>query len=152
MLPFIVALAALCAFGESAAVAQSPRHDEAERAKAEIVQLEDRWLKAIEDVNVPVLSQILADDFVRPAPAAGQFVTRTQLLDYYKSRRRRLSGKERIENMGVTLYGEAAIARGQVVTSDSSGRVRSRNLFTDVFVRRGGRWQAVSAQENDVGK
>ena len=147
-----LSLVPVCALGVQAAGAQSPSPDDTEGAKAQIAQLEDRWLKAIEDVNVGVLGQILADDFLRPAPAAGQFVTKTQLLDYYKSGPSRPSGSQRIENLAVTVYGAAAIARGQVVTSDASGRVRSRNLFTDVFVRRGGSWQAVSAQENDVSK
>ena len=92
------------------------------------------------------------DDLLRPAPAAGLFVTKTQLPDYNQSRQPPLSGKERMENLAVTGYGAAANARGQVVTSDSSGRVRSPNLFTDFFVRRGSRWPAVSAQENEVGK
>lgn len=67
MLPFIVVLAVFAPSGQQAAGAQSPESREAERAKAEIVHLEDRWLKAIEEVSVGVLGKILA----RRLPASG---------------------------------------------------------------------------------
>ena len=38
------------------------------------------------------------------------------------------------------------IANGTVVTTNASGTHRS--VFTDVFVKRNGQWQAVNAQEN----
>jgi hypothetical protein len=127
--------------------AQTRVHDS--QCKAEIASLEDRWLKAIEDADVTTLNQILGDDFVRPAPSTGQFITKSQLLAYYRSRKQMPStGSKRIENLSVTLYGNTAITRGTVVSRDSSGRIVSKNLFTDVFVHREDRWQAVSAQEN----
>lgn len=47
------------------------------------------------------------------------------------------------------LDGGDAVADG-VVALDSSGRALSRSAFTDVFVKRDGHWQAVSAQEDVV--
>ena len=52
--------------------------------------------------------------------------------------------------MTVTVYGATALARGVVTTTDSRGRAIRKLLFTDVFVKRAGKWQAVSAQENPV--
>jgi hypothetical protein len=37
-----------------------------------------------------------------------------------------------------------------VIASDSAGKELDRTIFTDVFVYREGRWQAVNAQENRV--
>lgn len=133
-------------FGPSFLFSQSRNN-----SKAEISRLEDRWLQAIDAVDIAALNQILADDFLRPAPASGQFITKAQMLNYYRSRKHSAtSASKRIENLSVTVYGNAAIARGMVVSRDASGHVLSKNLFTDVFLNRDARWQAVSAQENDL--
>ena len=49
------------------------------------------------------------------------------------------------------------IVNGIVLTTDEQGPSRTganpeveRSIFTDVFVRRNGRWEAVNAQENAV--
>ena len=130
--------------------AQSAKTQTLRADRTEIPKLEDRWLKAIEDADTLTLDSILADDFVRPAPAAGRFITKSQLLVYYKSHKPASSAPKHIENLKVTLYGTTAIARGNVATTDSNSDVVSRNLFTDVFMLRNGRWQAVAAQENDT--
>jgi hypothetical protein len=61
--------------------------------------------------------------------------------------------------MRVRVYGDVGIVNGVVVTTDEKGPSRTggdeevnRTVFTDVFVWRDGRWQAVNAQENAVGK
>jgi ketosteroid isomerase-like protein len=55
----------------------------------------------------------------------------------------------RFDQLRVRLYGDTAIANGIVVITGAGGGER-RSVFTDVFVRRDGRWQAVNAQENAV--
>ena len=52
--------------------------------------------------------------------------------------------------MQVRVYGDVGIANGIVLTTDEQGRELERIIFTDVFVRRNGRWEAVNAQENPV--
>jgi len=56
------------------------------------------------------------------------------------------------DQMQVRVYGDVGIANGIVLTTDEQGRELERIIFTDVFVRRNGRWEAVNAQENAVGK
>jgi predicted GNAT superfamily acetyltransferase len=48
------------------------------------------------------------------------------------------------------MYGDVGIVNGIVVTSDAHGKDVNRTIFTDVFVYRDGRWQAINAQENKV--
>jgi len=48
------------------------------------------------------------------------------------------------------LYGDVGIANGSVIATDASGKELDRTMFTDVFVYRDGRWQAINAQENSV--
>jgi ketosteroid isomerase-like protein len=120
-------------------------------AKAAVARVEQRWVAALNRGDVTAIGAILAPDFVRPAPQAGAFIGRAALLAYY---RKALSPHgplhRRIEGMTIRVYGETAVARGFVVVTDSGKHTTSRLIFTDVFVERGGRWQAVSVQENAV--
>jgi ketosteroid isomerase-like protein len=122
-----------------------------QQAQAAVMHLEREWLEALNRADVKTIAGILADDFVRPAPQSGQFIGKADLLRYYRSHLVPLKAEtKQIENMTVTVYGNSAIARGQVVARDAKGVTSSTLLFTDVFLRRAGRWQAVSAQENPV--
>lgn len=92
-----------------------------------------------------------ADDFVRPAPESGGFVTKTELLSYYRSHLSPQSTSKKTDRGPERrLYGSTAVTRGVVITTDLQGHQISSLLFTDVFERRNGRWRAVSAQENAV--
>lgn len=119
--------------------------------QVEIIRLENKWLAALMSADVDGIREVLADDFLRPAPDSGHFVTKSQLLGFYRSH---LSAKnpntKHMEGLAVTVYDSTALARGTLVTTDPKGQTISKLLFTDVFVRRGGKWQAVSAQEDKV--
>jgi hypothetical protein len=143
-----VAISVVTAVHPSLLAAQSPGNPA--DVKSDIARIETRWLHAIETSDVSILNSILADDFIRPAPSAGDFITKSQLLAYYKTHKPSASGLKHIENLQVNVYGTTAIARGNVVSTDTSRRELSRTLFTDVFILRGGLWQAVSAQENKL--
>ena len=132
-------------------VADNSKNSELERDKAAIAQLEDEWLTALNKADVDAIAKILADDFVRPAPDPGRFVDKADLLSFYRLHLSpQGSDKRRIENMTVTIYGTTALARGEVTTTNSGGHVIRRLLFTDEFVQRDSKWQAVSAQEDPV--
>lgn len=119
--------------------------------KAQIVTLEKAWTAALNDGDVKALSAILAEDFNRPDPQSGKFVGKQELLRYYSSPQfREHHHRVSIADMQVNLYGGVAIARGHVVASDDRCQPVSTVIFTDVFVRRNDRWQAVSAQENSI--
>jgi hypothetical protein len=47
--------------------------------------------------------------------------------------------------LNVRLYGDTAIVNGSVIAADDNGELE-RTMFTDVFVYRDGRWQAVNAR------
>ena len=148
-----ILVAGVCATPESLAQTQAVqgKDSELEQEKQTVTQLEDEWLNALNTANVKVLSQILADDFVRPAPDYGQFVTKADILSFYRSHlRAQASDHKQIENMTLTVYGSTVLARGVLTTTNAEGQIIRRLLFTDVFLKRDGKWQAVSAQENVV--
>lgn len=109
-----------------------------------VAALEHSWLQTR---DTTVLRRILAPDFVHIAPG-GYVLTRPQHLVWVETHPRKLGVQVRFGNLRVRLYGDAAVANGIVVATDTMGRVLWRNAFTDVFVKRRGRWQAVNAQED----
>ena len=56
------------------------------------------------------------------------------------------------EDLRIRIYDDVGIVDGLVVTTDKHGNAVNKTLFTDIFVRRKGRWEAVNAQENAVRK
>lgn len=119
--------------------------------QAAVARVEQQWLEALERADVGAIAALLADDFVRPAPQAGAFIGKAELLDYYRAHLvRDTTHDKHIGDLRIAVYGETSVARGKLVTTDAAGHVTAQLLFTDVFVRRNGRWLAVSAQENPV--
>ena len=57
----------------------------------------------------------------------------------------------RFDKLKVRVYGSTAIANGIVEASDSPEAKLRKTIFTDVFVYRDNRWEAVNAQENEIG-
>jgi len=54
--------------------------------------------------------------------------------------------------MHAHIQGEMAYVRGMNRMTDNRGAVLARVRFTDIFVYRDGRWQAVAGQETLVGE
>jgi ketosteroid isomerase-like protein len=119
--------------------------------QATIHRLENEWLTAQNSGDTATILRLLADDFERPVPAAGRFVNRSEIADFYRSHPRppRPHAASRFESLSVRLYGDIALAHGVVAGTDSAGKP-TRTLFVDVFARRNGSWRAVSAQENPI--
>ncbi|HEU4752157.1 MAG TPA: nuclear transport factor 2 family protein [Armatimonadota bacterium] len=110
-----------------------------------ICALEHEWLQAR---DAATLERILASDFVHPVPS-GVLLTRAQHIAWVVAHPRPESSKARFESLRVRFYGTTAIANG-VVVAQAPGQAPRRTVFTDVFVYRDHRWQAVNAQENVV--
>jgi len=112
-------------------------------AARQLLDLEQRWLTASMRRDIPALREILADDFVD--------VTYKDTLrgkaDHLKSTLAPTKSKQTLQELKVRHYGDTGIVTGldDVVAQD--GAVNYKVRFTDVFVKRSGRWQAVSAQE-----
>lgn len=109
--------------------------------KQALLKLEDRWLASEDDPDA--LKSILADDFVHALPIG--FITKAEQIDYVAKRKNSETGKKYFEDMHVRVYGDVGIVNGIVV--NETGKDVQKTVFTDVFVKRNGRWQAVNAQE-----
>lgn len=57
------------------------------------------------------------------------------------------------DNMSVRRYGDAAVVTGRTIATTAGANRQTVSLrFTDVFVRRDGRWQAVASQATQIAK
>lgn len=119
------------------------RETAASAAQQAIIRLENRWL-ANED-NPAVLESILAEDFVHVVPVG--IISKQENIGFVRSHPKTFPGKHKFERLQVRVYGSVAIANGIVLAEPVGQGAEQRTIFTDVFVFRNGRWQAVNAQE-----
>lgn len=131
-----------------------PQDRPADRTESTILQLEQKWLKALESGDAATLQTILADDW-QDNTSLGRIVTRKEFFDWLAANppRRILGVTSEIEAPKVRFYGGVAVATGAVLRemTDPSGKKHvQRTLFTDVLVWRDTRWQAVASQETLV--
>ena len=112
----------------------------------QLLDLEQRWLTAGMQRDIPALKEILADDFVDVTYKGGL----RDKADHLESSLAPSKSKQTLEELKVRLYGNTGIVNGLNVVVTADGATTYKIRFTDVFVKRGGRWQAVSAQETPV--
>ena len=111
-----------------------------------ISALENEWLAHEHDRAV--LERILADDFLHPV-FTGDVLTKKQHIDWAATHLPPATFRSHFERLDVRVFGNVGIATGIVAATDG-GKDTGRTLFTDIFVYRNGRWQAVQAQESPV--
>ena len=124
------------------ALAQPPRPASQDPSVADTIkQLEQDWVDAMIAVDIPKLSQIIADDWLEgPAKA----VTKASFLDSVKSGKHKLEACE-FGPRDVKVLGDVAVLQGSVTeTRIADGQSRTyRVAYMDVWVKRGDRWVVV---------
>jgi ketosteroid isomerase-like protein len=107
----------------------------------ELIELSHEWVRAVQGHDRERLEKLLASEFSVVGPIGE--LDREQWLEY-------ASGRYQIddfayEELDVEVYGDTAVLSSRYRQSASlAGRDLSGSyLVTDVWVRRGGRWQAV---------
>ena len=124
----------------------SPLGRDRQRDAESLATVEQSWLAAEYDRST--LERVLGDDFLHPV-GTGVFLTKAQHIDFAVGHPPPPGRKERFDQLRSRIYGDVGIVTGIVVSIGAEGR-EDRTIFTDVFVRRHGQWQAVNAQENAV--
>ena len=117
-----------------------------------LMQLERDWTQASLKKDLAVLDKIMADDWVN-IDFQGKTVTKAETLANLKagSPATQAAG---IGEMKVRIFGDSAIVTGSdTEKSTLKGKdVIDKYLWTDVFVKRDGRWQAVASQSTKVAR
>ena len=122
---------------------QSQPQTQSQKMEQEVKAVEQRWLE--NEDRPDVVQSILADDFVHVLPIG--FISKEDHLAYLRKHPNAFPGSKHFEELRVRIYGDVAIATGIVSTIHDPGTKAKRTAFTDVFVRRDGKWVAVNAQE-----
>jgi ketosteroid isomerase-like protein len=114
-----------------------------------IRQIEEDWAAAMVKGDLAVLESNLAKEWTLTED--GQTTTRAQALAAFKSGAYKLESAV-VRDMNVHVVGDAAIATMMVETKGTfMGKpVPAASRSTDFFVKRDGRWQAVSTQNTAI--
>ena len=154
----LLTIAVCAAF--SLALAQQPDQRMGPRRKApaiagslaenQILQVEHDWGQAYINHDLAALEAILADDWTY-CPADGSFKTRAQVIEEFRVDTMRYESITH-QNEKVRVYGNTAVVTGEEVIKGSDGGkdVSTHVRFTDVFVKRGDRWQPVASHESAI--
>ena len=109
----------------------------------ELLNLEQQFAQAIIRNDVDGIGRLLADDWIIVDPN-GKIIERTRFFELIKSGEL-IHDIMDSEDFRIRLYGDSAVAtavtstKGKFMGQEFSTQERA----TDVFVKRGGRWQCV---------
>jgi ketosteroid isomerase-like protein len=114
-------------------------------AEALVAQLERDWANAIVKKDVAALERLIADDFSGTS-SNGQRYTKAEAIEDIKSGTY-VAERMDLDNVNVRVYGDTAVVTlGQIEKSKYGNEECSgRYLFTNVWVKRNGEWQAVAS-------
>ena len=140
-----VLAAAVLASGFAAAQAQ-PTDEQT------LVELERAWNDAFYKKDIEFLDSILAEEFVATYDD-GTLGDRNRELELSASFNQRVISATQ-EDFTVRVYGDAAVVwfTLRLVGLRQGQRAEVAFRYTDVWVRRDGRWQCVSTQSTRIGR
>jgi ketosteroid isomerase-like protein len=112
----------------------------------QLKQMEDDWQKATRTKDAAALKRIIAEDWVA-TDEMGKILNREQYLSQTTSNPDVIQSNEDTD-MQVRVYGNTAVVTGGITERGTRNGTAYLDTYrwTDVFVKRGGRWQAVASQ------
>jgi hypothetical protein len=138
----VVLLAAAFLLSSSALGADCPHNQP--KTDAALVELEQNWAAALARKDADAVACMLATEF-EDADVDGSLHTRSETLEKIPHKK---PGVNHLSELRGQVEGNSGYTRGLATLVDGSGKVIARVRFTDVFVYRDGRWQAVAGQES----
>lgn len=121
-------------------------------AEADLLKSEREWLEAYMKGDFAALERIKADDY-SITYSTGEVMSKAQEIAKLKSSP--VAGgafKLNTENTKVRIYGDTAVLTGVLIQSwtDNGKAMNARLRYTDVWVKRNGRWQVAVAQLTNI--
>src|SRR5262245_20229226 len=115
-----------------------------------LLQLERDWEQANAKNDLAALDRILAQEFVN-TDSDGRLATRAEVMARRKSGAVKYAAFTQ-DDYKVHLFGDTAVVAGRSTSKGTrDGKDYSaQERFTDVFMRRDGRWQAISTHSSRV--
>jgi ketosteroid isomerase-like protein len=143
----LLGLALVLALAALPNAAPAPRGSE-----QELLNLENQWSHAVMSRDAATLARFYADEYMFTDPDG-------IVSDKAKETKNITSGTFRLtsykfDDMKARVYGEVAVVTGRNtikgVWNDIHRDISGPYRFTDVFVRRDGRWQCVASQSSRI--
>ncbi len=115
-------------------------------SKAAVLKREEARLEAMVKADVAALEDVLADD-LSYIHASGNADTKREFIDAIRTGRLKYKQLDR-EGVAVRVYGDVAVVtgRGRFQVRSGENDLDVRLLFSDVYVKRGGKWRMVAWQ------
>jgi ketosteroid isomerase-like protein len=116
-----------------------------DRSGRKLEQLEHQWVEAVRDRDLETLERVLGEEFTLTTGRPGNEVrSRAEYMEIVRDRY--VIESFEFTELEVRTYGHVAIVRSRYrQTGSMDGAERNQTyLMTDVWVRRAGRWQAVT--------
>ena len=140
----VLAIALLCSLSMSLSVAQETS------VENQIKKLEQDWAQALLKGDAASLDQYEAEDIISTDPN-GRITDRTQDKNDLSSGDLKFQSVE-LSDLRVRVYGSAAVATG---LNTAKGTFKGQEIsgsfrFTDTWIKRNGKWQAVASQGTKV--
>jgi ketosteroid isomerase-like protein len=134
----LLSVGAFCTSAAAQGVADEIKKMETERAAAVV---KGDWAK---------LEKETSDDYTL-INVNGQMSNKSQMVDGFKSGQTKLTTDD-ISDMNVRVYGDVAVVTGKVDVKGTMGGkdVNGQAMFTRVYVKKAGHWQAVALQQTPV--
>ncbi|MGH7528645.1 MAG: nuclear transport factor 2 family protein [Gemmatimonadales bacterium] len=116
-------------------------------AAQELIQLEDAWARALSERDTAFFQRTLGDEFVETGGEGAR--TKPEVIAHL-SRSTDSVPLPRFEQTTVRLFGDVAVVTGVAAYSAGEGGFSSRIRFSEVWVKRDRRWQAVHGHYNPI--
>ena len=118
-------------------------------AEKELLMIEREWLDAYLKADAAAMERIEADEFTITYPN-GEVVTKAKEVERIKASKPRTDGSLELSTEGTTVKfnGDTAVLSGVFIQKQRmKGEEKIvRERYTDVWVKRNGRWQVVASQ------
>lgn len=109
-----------------------------------LIQIEHAWASALEHRDANALSCILAEEFQDVDPE-GNLSDRTATLAKASAHK---PVHHELRDLSARVHADFGYIRGLATAVDAQGKVVARVRFTDIYVYRDRRWQAVAGHES----
>jgi ketosteroid isomerase-like protein len=118
----------------------------------ELIRVEHQWKQAVVDRDPVALGQFYADEYIS-TDSEGLVFTRSQDIEIDTAGVSRLTAFK-FDDLRVQAYGDVAVVTGRITTTGILAGAPSQGMsrFTDVFVKRDGRWLCVAAHTTAIGE
>lgn len=115
-----------------------------------LINTEKAWNEALLANDLATVNRIVADDWVG-IDFKGAMTSKEETLAQLKSGESRNEYVE-LGDMNVRVYGDTAVVMGTDTEKSvyQGENTSGRYAFTDVFVKKDGRWQAVASQSTRI--